>query len=49
MRAPDAQDALIAHFAVVAPWHVHVEFERGFTGHPFAVSVDAPAFAVMPR
>ena len=31
----------------MAPWHVHVEFERGFAGHPFAGSVDTPAFAAM--
>ena len=43
----DAQDALIAHLTAVAPWHVHVEFERGFAGQPFAGSVDAPAFAAM--
>jgi acetylornithine deacetylase/succinyl-diaminopimelate desuccinylase-like protein len=47
MNAQDAQDALIAHLTAAAPWHVHVEFERGFAGHPFAGSVDAPAFAAM--
>ena len=47
MDAGDAQDALIAHLEAVAPWHVHVEFERGFVGQPFAGSVDAPAFAAM--
>ena len=45
--ANDAQEALIAHLAAVAPWHVHVDFERGFAGQPFAGSVDAPAFAAM--
>ncbi len=47
MDANDAQEALIAHLAAVAPWHVHVDFERGFAGQPFAGSVDAPAFAAM--
>ena len=47
MDAGDAQDALIAHLEAVAPWHVHVEFERGFVGQPFAGSVDAPAFSAM--
>ena len=47
MDAGDAQDALIAHLEAVAPWHVHVDFERGFVGQPFAGSVDAPAFSAM--
>ena len=47
MDATGAQDALIAHLTAVAPWHVHVEFERGFAGHPFAGAVDTPAFAAM--
>ena len=32
---------------MVAPWHVQVDFERGFAGEPFAASVDGPAFAAM--
>ena len=47
MDAKAAQDALIAHLAAVAPWHVHVEFAPGFVGQPFAGAVDTPAFAAM--
>ena len=47
MDANDAQEALIAHLTAVAPWHVHVQCERGFAGQPFAGSVDTPAFAAM--
>ena len=47
MDAHNAQEALIAHLTAAAPWHVQVDFERGFAGQPFAGSVDAPAFAAM--
>jgi len=47
MDAKASQDALIAHLAAVAPWHVHVEFAPGFAGQPFAGGVDTPAFAAM--
>lgn len=47
MDATTAQDALVAHLAAVAPWHVHVEFEPGFIGEPFAGAVDTPAFRAM--
>ena len=42
-----SQDALIDHLTAVAPWHVQLEFERGFNGAPFIGSVDGPAFDAM--
>ena len=43
----DAEDALVEHLTAVAPWHVHVEFEREYAGAPFTGAVEGLGFDAM--
>jgi acetylornithine deacetylase/succinyl-diaminopimelate desuccinylase-like protein len=47
MDANQAQDALVAHLLAVAPWHAHVDVERGMVGQPFTGTTSSPAFTAM--
>jgi len=47
MSAKQAQDALIAHLAAVAPWHVQVECEREADGEPFVGTLSGPGYETM--
>jgi cysteinylglycine-S-conjugate dipeptidase len=44
MDSAVAQEKLIDHLRMVAPWHVQVEFEREAHGEPFVGSTDGPAY-----
>jgi acetylornithine deacetylase/succinyl-diaminopimelate desuccinylase-like protein len=47
LDAVAAQTALIEHLQGVAPWGVHVSFEREATGAPFQAHTGGPAYKVL--
>jgi cysteinylglycine-S-conjugate dipeptidase len=45
--AKEAQTKLIEHLEAVAPWHVHLDFEREAAGEPFKGATEGPGFEAM--